>query len=672
MVLLRSSLLCRAALVLALFSLPFSSTALAAESSATEESTAARTSSSADLLTTRVGPVRISLDTSSNAIPVGGEFRFGAKVSSTEPLEYLQARVKLFMPSGSLIYQKTFVDSLEKPGSVSFEYGRTIGDIDLETGVYPVEFSARFSAGGEVTETVVPASLLVYDPRQDPLAVSIVARVSAQPLSDPEGRFTSDPAQFVRARDDVTQIADWVLSDTTARVGLCLSPMMLEEWQRISEGYSFVGAEGETSVSPSDDVPQAYGLALETISRALATGRLEVLSLGYSDPDLSELNAAGLLGDVTTQYSIGRSRSASALEATPSAGTAPAGFAVPQDALAALASTGIEYVIVNRSRATTKGDPVPSGSYHTSSGDLVILAADTEISRSLAASSSAELRPLVFGRYARTQAGGSLPLLVEVGPGSLKPSQLIANAKLISAQRWATLELPKTSAEEADGRVRVRAHRRDRDAPADYWRTVSASRAWSRALVWALGTNYEEALRANRSSLVAESSVWSGFGGQWTLSGKGLTYAASARRSADRIFDQITMTSKPITLAGASGRVPVTIVNETDERVRARLTMQPGPSLELQQGTSRILSLEPGENFVEIPVLLNNTLQGRLRLGLEAGGVEFEKTSVTLRASYLDRLAIIAGILVLLAGLLGYIIVRVRSAEADAPEGEAR
>ena len=52
--------------------------------------------------------------------------------------------------------------------------------------------------------------------------------------------------------------------------------MMLEEWQRISEGYSFVGAEGETVGQPERRRTAGLRSALETVSRAVATGRLEV------------------------------------------------------------------------------------------------------------------------------------------------------------------------------------------------------------------------------------------------------------------------------------------------------------------------------------------------------------------------------------------------------------
>jgi hypothetical protein len=194
---------------------------------------------------------------------------------------------------------------------------------------------------------------------------------------------------------------------------------------------------------------------------------------------------------------------------------------------------------------------------------------------------------------------------------------------------------------------------------------VSGARAWSRALGFALGLTDEDAVSAVRNSLIAQGSVWSGFRGDWTPAGRGLTYAAAAQRSAEQILKLVDLRARPVTMAGATGRVPVTITNDSEREIRVVLIAKPGASMELESGSKRVLLLEPGENFVEIPVRLNGTLRSDLQLVLEAGGLEIADTTVTLHASYLDRIAVVVGLVLVLGVLLYFIVRRVKAAEAD-------
>jgi hypothetical protein len=71
----------------------------------------------------------------------------------------------------------------------------------------------------------------------------------------------------------------------------------------------------------------------------------------------------------------------------------------------------------------------------------------------------------------------------------------------------------------------------------------------------------------------------------------------------------------------------------------------------------------PKDNFTEIPVDLRESLAGRIRVTVSAGGVVLERQSVTVRASYLDRLVTILGVVLVLGTLLVFVIRRVKAAE---------
>ena len=73
------------------------------------------------------GPVTVSVDASSNAIPTGGRFRFVTTATATDRVDYLQMRMRLFMPDNrELVYQKTFVEQSLEDTSVAATFERTI------------------------------------------------------------------------------------------------------------------------------------------------------------------------------------------------------------------------------------------------------------------------------------------------------------------------------------------------------------------------------------------------------------------------------------------------------------------------------------------------------------------------------------------------------------------
>ena len=231
-----------------------------------------------------------------------------------------------------------------------------------------------------------------------------------------------------------------------------------------------------------------------------------------------------------------------------------------------------------------------------------------------------------------------MPVIVDVGPGGMRVGRLVSLLRGLDTQPWVEFQLPAQASALKGSPVALKAHRADAGAPENYWDTVSGARAWSRALAFALGLTDEDAVSAVRNSLIAQGSAWSGFRGDWIPAGRGLTYAAAAQSSAEQILKLVDLRARAVTMAGATGRVPVTITNDNEREIRVVLVARPGPSVQLESESKRVLLLQPGENFVEIPVRLSGSLRSDLQLVLEAGGLEIADTTVTLRASYLDRM----------------------------------
>jgi len=611
---------------------------------------------------TTVAESAASLTPDTFAIRLDDPYRFTAKVKVAEGVDSVQMRFKVFNPTGRLMIQKTFIDSDVEDGEASAVFERETNDLGLTPGSYPIDLEIQIAKDGAVAEKTLESELLVYKPTDDEVPVVFALRVSGQPLSDAQGRFVADPAQFTRARDDARAVAAWVLRRPGARVTLGISPLLLEEWRRISQGYVLTGPEGEADVPATSAVPLAYAEALDQIERALATGRLELVALGYADPDLSDLAENELTDDVSAQYAQGLSTTFAALEATPSAGTVSAGGCVPPSAVGELVREGIEYVVVDQ-RCARSGTATPTaGAYLVKGSDLVALVADARAKRAVANGNPDALAHVVFRRLT---AGSSAAMVIraQIGPGELSVDNVIGMAEAIEAQPWARLALGREIAEKRPRKsVRLTDGDGSKGTPLGYWEDVRAGREWAAALRAAVPSAKSTAA-AQRDSLIAECSAWAGPTGEWALADRGRAYALHAVRLAKAVFDPVSLKVSAVTLAGSHGEVPVIISNDSDTTLALRLEAQPSGGVKIDGKRSTRVDVLPKDNFFEIPVDLQNALSGKLSVKVVSGDTVIDEQTVTLSASYLDRLVMIAGVVLVLGIMLAFVIRRVRAAE---------
>lgn len=624
-------------------------------------------------LSQRVGPATVSLESSAAIVTPGAPLRLAMSAAGDDSVSSVQLRLKVSRPTGRIIFQRTRTAFELGDEPVVFAFERATDDLDLRPGAYPVELEARVVSDGEVNEAVLQTALLVYNPTAEKTPVALAARIFAPPLSDSQGRFVSDPAVFTRARDEMNAITDLILSEPNARLTVAIAPVLLEEWKRISLGYETVGPEGVTAVPATSPVARSYAVALTRLSQAIATDRLELMSLGYADPNLSDLAANRLADDTVAQYAAGVSACFAAIEATPSPGTAPAGGCVPNAAIDRLIASDIAYALV-RPRCARSGEAtVGPGVYRAGDKQLIAVVSDDVAARHVASGDASEVAAATFARHTSDEPGRPLPILVELGPGRATASaSIVSAARAYLKQPWVRLVRARDVARQPEARVRLVSAPKDRKVPAGYWAEVAQARLNASGLTSATAAGDTNAVQAQRDSLLAESSAWAGPAGDWVLAERGRGFSAASLRTSRAIFDAIRLAIEPITLSGTRGDVPVTVTNGTSKTLKVELVAEPEASLALAGPESSALVLQPRENFFEIPVDLQNSISGRLTVRLMAGPVEIDKATVVVRASYLDRLAVIGGIVLALGAVLAFIIRRVRGAEAMEMASSAR
>lgn len=609
--------------------------------------------------------VRTTLETSSTSLSTAGTAGISVSMNSNRVLSGLRVRFQVFAPDGSLVLQKTVTEQSAGPGKFRVSYAHALSGLSLKPGAYPVLVTVHVP--GIAQPRLLSTTLYVSTGRTSHVPVVLVARVTGVPMRDPSGRFVDDPATDTGAIDDASAAAALVNANPAVRLSLAVPPILLEEWKRVSLGYDLVTPTGVTHVPPTDPTPQHYAAALDAITTATASGRLELLAIGYSDPDPSSLQRAGLLGDLGTQFRAGLSATFASLGTSPSAGAMFAGGCLPAAGIPALLARGTRYAVLSGTCVRAGKSPAPTGVYPVAATSFKAFVADKAASARL---TSGEASPAVGGVFALAAAGTTRPFVAvaDVGPGRAGAAGLQHAVDQLLGYPWARLVTPAQALAKAGKRsVIVSGHSQSDRAPAGYWEEVVSARNLSRSLVAAAGEDDVDAQSANTNSLVAEDSSWAGPDRSWALADRGRAFSADAERTVKSVFDKVRVSAADLTLSGTRGNVPVTVHNGTAKTLHVTLdATSTGEQVKLPGPESVVL--RPSDNYFTLPVDLRSAISAKLVVAVWAGGTVVASDKVTVRASYLDRLAIVGGIVALLAGLLGFIVYRVRRAETLDPQ----
>lgn len=644
---------------------------------------------SAELAPLSTQPGGVTLDSGPLSVPADGSFRIGVDVDVPEPTSYLEVRLQIHRPTGRLLFQKTEIRSDVETGTVDVEFGRELADLGLRPDAYPYEVRVRMQAD-EVIERVATGFLLVHEPDPRVTPVALAVRISSTPRFDPQGHLVTDPSRSTAALEQAEALSRAVLDDPSLHLTLAIAPVTLDEWSRVSQGFLLAETEeGLVEVAADEPGPARYAAALETLREALATGRLELLDVPYADPDIAALAATDRLGDLAAHYSLGLSTYLATLETSPTAGTAVSNDEFPAEAFDVLGERGIQFALIapREGRAAEEtaepaaeltAEPTTErtagGLYRIEGSRVRALVVNREVGEALEQGAASAGTLLAFRHAISEDAAMPIATLTDIGPGrSGSIESVIELADLINRAQWARL----TTASGAVGIPGQQAYvppetiEMTPTPPAGYWSEVAEARRYASALEYAAGLSDPDARLAVEASLVAQSSRWAGADGRWSMADRGRAFASTAQRLSGGVLDQVHLTAKDVTLAGPKGDVPISIENSSAKDLTVELRMR-ADDMQIAGEGQRVIVLRPQENFYTVGVDLRSALADRLVVELWADEVMLASSSSVVRASYLDRLAVVGGVIVLLLGLLLYIRRRVRAADAGKMPKEAR
>jgi hypothetical protein len=610
----------------------------------------------------------VTVDTGPLSVPSNGSFTIGVGVEVPEPTSYLEIRLQIHRPSGRLLFQRTEVRTEAETGTVDVEFSRELTDLGLRPDAYPYEVRVRMQAD-DVIEKVATGFLLVHASEPEVTPVALAVRISSTPRFDPQGNLVSDPSRSTAALEQAEALARAVLEDPTLRLTLAIAPVTLDEWSRISQGFMLSETdEGLVEVAAGEPGPVRYAAVLDALRNAVATGRLELLDVPYADPDIAALAATERLGDLIAHYSLGLSTYLAALETTPSAGTAVAADALPEPAFDILEERNIRFALIAPQPAETEDRDVEmtGGAYSIDGSTVDALVLDSGIGEALDSGEASAGALLAFRHAVSDDVAMPIVTLTDLGPGRTGSVQSVVElAGIINEAVWAQLVTASQAADTPSSDVygAPASLELTPTAPAGYWEETAEASRYAAALEYAAGVDDPDARLATEASLVAQSARWAGADGSWSMADRGRAFASTAERISHSILDTIELTTKDVTLAGPRGEVPIGIVNGSTKDLEVELRVR-ADDMRITGESEEIVTLRPQENFHTVGVDLRAALADTLVVELWAGEVMLASGSSVVRASYLDRLAIVAGVVVILLGLLLYIRKRVRAADA--------
>ncbi len=595
--------------------------------------------------------VAVTLDLATPAVATGGALDAAVTVTLTEPARRLEVSMRVLTPTGGVLYQRTDVRTRLDAGGHIVTFNHALSDERVKPGRYPIEVRVRATGADPVA---VADRLLVYDAEARPVPLAVVMLVSAAPATDAWGRFTSDPGTATGTRDDI-ELLGRIARSPSMPVWLAVPPLLIDDLARAARGYETAAG---ASVAADDPTPIAYAQAIGSLRSAVESGGLRLLVVPYALPDLAGADAdtaERLLADHLATGVAART------EILGSAHEAPAAYLgrdpIPV-VLEAASRLGLPPVLVPPAAVRAGEDSGPAGWYALPSVGAEVLCWDAD----LTAASFGDERAIADALFDRIGTDEPAILVIESAGGYERGVARVARVlDTVARLPWVRAADLESAAVDA-GRAAELAASGTVSTPADRIAVLGRAATLSAAYAAAAPEGDPEAAMMGRSALLAASSLWPASPDAWDEDGIARVMAEATVSTIESRFDSVRVEAKDVTLAGSAGDLPLTMISSAPVPLTLNIDIT-GENIAVKE-PAMIVVVQPGTTFLTIPVDLERQRQGRLRITVSAGSVTVSEGDITVTASYLDRLATVGMVLLVLIGLLVFIRRRVQRALA--------
>lgn len=605
--------------------------------------------------------------------------RVGAFNDSPSAYQDLQLTVAVYSTIGSRSeYDQTLTTGSISPqaaelravrGSLEPGEGRSFKPIELPldglgvNALHPVTVELR--ADGGVTPLAVLRTSVVFISTvpEVPLNVSL-SFVLDQPFRmRPDGVYLDDALERSLAPGGRLATIVGALQASQVPVTLAISPLLLEEIQRMASGYRVQeDGGGVRAVAPEDPGAVAAAGMLERIRTVVRQAGTEVVALPYASPSIPALTDAELGTDLRTHMERGREVVTGVLGIEPSTTMfRPPGSALSGPALdvlgVVLGADGQTEALLVDPEVLEPGveltlSPPAAAALPTASGQVPAIAPDPILEArteavpedpALAAMwTLGELAALYF-EAPSVDRGAAIVISEDESPSAQFLRTLLRG---LTPQPGISLLRPTSAT-----RVLVAETGPD-DPPLEERRIQQSSRSASVSddVVEELQLTEEafarlESVQARpdlldqvrRSVLLAESRYLLG------REDLALDFLASGRRTVEAEFAKIQPPDEEstVTLTSRNGVIPLTIRSETDYPVHVRVALR-AAKLQFLDGASRNVTLQPPGQAFSFPVRAQASGRFEVRVEVQTPtGEPIAASTIVVRSTAYNRVALV-------------------------------
>lgn len=488
-----------------------------------------------------------------------------------------------------------------------------------------------------------------------PLEVSLTFVLDAPPSFRPDGTFTDETLiRRIAPEGRIGAVVD-ALADTPVASTIVVSPLLLEQLRRMSQGFRLLRDGEVVTFGPNSPEARRAAAVLEGLRVAVGPPNpIEVVALPYASPSVPAMTSAGLREALRAQMVRGRQMVETVLGVEPVGGAfRPPGGAVDGSSLDQLIGLGEQDLILDAETVSQPAfffTPPSVAEIRTEDGNEVqAISPDVGVDRRL---DDLEADP----RLAAMRVLGELSAIYFERPGTNRAVAIVIGED--DAPRPAFLRtLLRSLSSQREGFRWLR--------PVTATRLILGHGSEPRRLrsipVQSFSPTYVAELQRARDSLAQFSAV-AGLDhevvnrlGTLVLTSQSRYFlprpeeAVAMLDAVERAVDSEFAKIQPpppttIRLTSRSGEIPVTIRNVAGYEMHVRVVLR-SPGLRFVGGSSREVRLSRPEQLLTFPVQAERT--GRFPVVVEVQtpqGVEIVESQILVRSTAYNRVALVVTI----------------------------
>ena len=472
------------------------------------------------------------------------------------------------------------------------------------------------SPGGQVSDSLTTFVVDLPARVVQPLRASLLVPVREPTHRNPAGDFIDDGlAGLLGPGGSLGVVADELARDDAPAATMVVDAMLVEEATAMAGGWRLREGDSRTTIGPGDPRSQDAARFLQSLKKAASDHPPAAFPFGNAD--LPALVGAGGGARAANAVGLGRDLLTQGLGTAPLTSLAwPVDGAVDGALLQTLEQTGSDVVVLDPRHLPAP----PSGVTQNATVDLGggpepqrALVGDTVLSGALsdprAATAPAEWAQRVLAELAvawleRPNSTDPRGILL-APPQDWRPSGTFFRSLvrgLGQSSAWLRLQPAAALAAEVpqgpDDGKRLLATVTSADVaaglPRKYLKLVEDTRSSLDSFLRAVSNDFTPASGFQRNLLVAESSDWRPDDER----ARGRGYIRAVTTGIRSVYRRIHVGTTPVTLTARRGTIPITVANDSDERVTVVLRLT-SPKVDLPKASDRFV-LEPRRRTTQL------------------------------------------------------------------------